>query len=134
CTAPQNVYVPRDGITTAEGRMSFDEVAQALAQAVERTMSDPAKAVELTGAIQNEATVERIEAARALGMPVLCDSRALEHPQFAQARVRTPLMLKADASDTRILQEWFGPIVFIVEIGRASCRESVQIAVEADAL
>jgi phenylacetic acid degradation protein paaN len=114
CTAPQNVYVPRDGITTAEGRMSFDEVAQALAQAVERTMSDPAKAVELTGAIQNEATVERIEAARALGMPVLCDSRALEHPQFAQARVRTPLMLKADASDTRILQEWFGPIVFIV--------------------
>jgi len=114
CTAPQNVYVPRDGIRTAEGRLTFDEVAQALAQAVERTMSDPAKAVELTGAIQNEATARRIDDARGLGLPVLCDSRALEHPQYPDARVRTPLLLKADAGDARIGQEWFGPIVFIV--------------------
>lgn len=90
CTAPQNVYVPRDGVQTAEGRMSFDEVAQALAQGVERMMGDPAKAVELTGAIQNEATAQRIDAARALGLPVLLDSRALEHPQFPGARIRTP--------------------------------------------
>ena len=114
CTAPQNVYVPRDGIQTAEGRLSFDEVAQALAQAVERMVSDPAKAVELTGAIQNEATAKRIDAARALGLPVLCDSRTLQHPQFPQARVRTPLLLKAEAGDTRIFQEWFGPIAFVV--------------------
>lgn len=114
CTAPQNVYVPREGIQTAEGRLSFHDVAQALAQAVEKTMSDPAKAVELTGAIQNEATAARIEAARALGLPVLCDSRALEHPQFPEARVRTPLLLQAEATDERIYQEWFGPIVFVV--------------------
>jgi len=31
CTAPQNIYVPRDGIRTAEGTLSFDAVAQALA-------------------------------------------------------------------------------------------------------
>jgi phenylacetic acid degradation protein paaN len=114
CTAPQNVYVPRDGIATPEGRLSFDEVAQALAQAVERTMSDPVKAVELTGAIQSHATALRIDEARALGMPVLCDSRTLEHPQFPGARVRTPLVLKAEAGDERIFQEWFGPIVFVV--------------------
>src|SRR5690606_13302837 len=35
CTAPQNVYVPREGIRTAGGHMSFDEVARALAAAVE---------------------------------------------------------------------------------------------------
>lgn len=126
CTAPQNVYVPRDGITTADGRMSFDEVAQALAQAVERMVSDPAKAVELTGAIQNEATAERIDAARELGLPVLCDSRALEHPQHPKARVRTPLVLKADASDERIFQEWFGPIVFVVATD--STEHSIQLA------
>ncbi len=114
CTAPQNVYVPRDGIAIADGRMSFDEVAQALAQAVEKTMSDPAKAVELTGAIQSEATAQRIDEARGLGLPVLCDSRTLDHPQYPDARVRTPLMLKAEAGDPRIRQEWFGPIVFIV--------------------
>lgn len=114
CTAPQNIYVPRDGIRTAEGTMSFDEVAQALAQAVEKLVSDPAKAVEVTGAIQNPATAERIDAARNLGLPVLCDSKSLEHPQFPDARVRTPLMLRADAADSGIRQEWFGPIVFVV--------------------
>lgn len=126
CTAPQNVYVPRDGVQTAEGRMSFDEVAQALAQGVERMMGDPAKAVELTGAIQNEATAQRIDAARALGLPVLLDSRALEHPQFPGARIRTPLLLQADASDERIYQEWFGPIVFVVATD--STDHSIEVA------
>src|SRR5690606_32262358 len=27
CTAPQNIFVPRDGIQTAEGHVSFDEAA-----------------------------------------------------------------------------------------------------------
>ena len=27
CTAPQNVYIPRGGIDTAEGHLSFDQVA-----------------------------------------------------------------------------------------------------------
>ena len=126
CTAPQNVYIPRDGIQTAEGRLSFDEVAQALAQGVERMMGDPAKAVELTGAIQNEATAERIEAARGLGLPVLCDSRPLEHPQFSEARVRTPLLLQAEAKDERIYQEWFGPVVFVVATD--STDHSIEVA------
>src|SRR5690606_26439027 len=45
CTAPQNIYVPREGIDTAEGHLSFDEVAAGLAQAVESLVSDPARAV-----------------------------------------------------------------------------------------
>ncbi|MFU1947595.1 phenylacetic acid degradation protein PaaN, partial [Bordetella avium] len=77
CTAPQNIYVPRDGIDTAEGRLSFDEVAAAIASAVEKLSGDAARAVELTGAIQNEATAQRIDAARALGLPLLADSRVL---------------------------------------------------------
>ncbi|SHG85856.1 phenylacetic acid degradation protein PaaN [Pollutimonas bauzanensis] len=114
CTAPQNVYIPRDGIRTAEGRLGFDEVAAGLALAIEKLTADPAKAVEVTGAIQNAATLRRIEEARALGLPVLSDSRSLAHPQFEGATVRTPLMLKADADNPAILREWFGPIVFVV--------------------
>ena len=114
CTAPQNVYVARDGIQTAQGRLSFDEVAQGLADAVEKLMSDPAAAVEITGAVQNGATLERIVQARALGLPILCDSRALAHPQFGDARVQTPLLLKAHADTPEIFREWFGPVVFIV--------------------
>src|SRR5690606_2225618 len=128
CTAPQNVYVPRDGIKTAEGRMSFDEVAQALATAIDKTVADAAKAVELTGAIQNEATARRIDEARALGLTVLCDSRQLEHPAFPEARVRTPLLLKADAADERILREWFGPIAFVVATD--STEHSIELARE----
>ncbi|MFU1949439.1 phenylacetic acid degradation protein PaaN, partial [Bordetella avium] len=62
----------------------------------------------------------------ALGLPLLADSRVLEHPQFAQARVRTPLVLRADADDARIFQEWFGPISFVVATD--STAHSVKLA------
>lgn len=126
CTAPQNIYVPRDGIQTPEGRVSFDEVAAALGAAVDKLGADAAKAVELTGAIQNEGIVERIEKARALGLPVVADSKALTHPQFENARVRTPLLLRAEAGNPAIGQEWFGPIAFVVATD--STAHSIQIA------
>ncbi|MGE8655460.1 MAG: phenylacetic acid degradation protein PaaN [Achromobacter sp.] len=126
CTAPQNIYVPRDGIQTPEGRISFDEVAAALGAAVDKLGADAAKAVELTGAIQNEAIVERIEKARALGLPVVADSKTLTHPQFENARVRTPLLLRAEAGNPAITQEWFGPIAFVVATD--STAHSIQIA------
>ncbi len=114
CTAPQNIYVPRAGIDTANGHMSFDDIAQGLAAAVEKLTADPAKAVEITGALQNAATLRRIDEARALGLRVLCDSRRLAHPQFEGAMVQTPLLLVADAGNPHIAREWFGPIVFVV--------------------
>lgn len=126
CTAPQNIYVPRDGIQTPEGRVSFDEVAAALGAAVDKLGADAAKAVELTGAIQNEGIVERIEKARALALPVVADSKTLTHPQFENARVRTPLLLRAEAGNPAISQEWFGPIAFVVATD--STAHSIQIA------
>ena len=126
CTAPQNIYVPRDGIQTPEGRVSFDEVAAALGAAVDKLGADAAKAVELTGAIQNDGIVERIEKARALGLPVVADSKALTHPQFENARVRTPLLLRAESGSPAITQEWFGPIAFVVATD--STAPSIQIA------
>lgn len=114
CTAPQNIYVPKDGIETPEGRLSFDQVAAAIGEAVGKLTGDPAKAVELLGAIQNDGVVQRIAASRALG-EIVVDSRALVHPEFPGARVHTPLVLKTDASDEgKIMQELFGPISFVV--------------------
>ncbi len=126
CTAPQNIYVPRDGIATADGRMSFDEVAAGLAQAVAKLVADPARAVEITGAIQNAGTLERIETARKLGLPILADSQSLTHPQFEGAKVQTPLVLQADADNDVIMREWFGPIVFVVATD--STEHSLQLA------
>lgn len=114
CTAPQNIYVPVNGIDTAAGHISFDDVAAAIATSVQKLMSDPAKAVEVTGAIQNAATESRISEALKLGLPVLAQSQLLAHPQFPQARVHTPLILRAESDTPAIGQEWFGPIAFIV--------------------
>ncbi|AOJ61514.1 aldehyde dehydrogenase [Burkholderia ubonensis] len=114
CTAPQNIYVPRGGIRTADGHASFDEVAQAIAVAVQKLTGDPARSVELIGAIQNDGVTARIDDARKLGR-VLADSQALQHPAFPDARVRTPLVLQLDAVDReKFTQEWFGPISFVI--------------------
>src|SRR5204863_8376140 len=43
CTAPQNIYVPREGIDTGEGHLSFDQVAAALGAAVDKLLADPAR-------------------------------------------------------------------------------------------
>lgn len=128
CTAPQNIYVPRDGIRTADGHASFDEVAQAIAGAVQKLTGDPARSVELIGAIQNDGVMARIDAARAVGR-VLLDSQTLQHPAFPDARVRTPLVLQLDVADReKFTQEWFGPISFV--IATDSTAQSLDLAGE----
>lgn len=114
CTTTQAIYVPRGGIETAEGHLTFDEVAAALGRAVEKFLSDNDRACAVLGAIQSCATDERIQACRELG-EVLLDSEARQHPQYSGARVRTPLLLKVDAADRQAYgEERFGPISFIV--------------------
>ena len=114
CTAPQNIYVPRGGIDTGDGHLSFDQVAQALGEAVQKLLADPARAVEILGAVVNDGVAQRIDAARGLG-PVIVDSQAVQHPQFKEARIRTPLLLKLEAKDdAQYLKEWFGPIAFVI--------------------
>ncbi|MBR8237468.1 phenylacetic acid degradation protein PaaN [Burkholderia sp. AU42008] len=128
CTAPQNIYVPRDGIRTADGHASFDEVAQAIAVAVQKLTGDPARSVELIGAIQNDGVTARVDDARKLGR-VLADSVTLQHPTFPDARVRTPLVLQLDVADReKFTQEWFGPISFV--IATDSTAQSLDLAGE----
>jgi acyl-CoA reductase-like NAD-dependent aldehyde dehydrogenase len=70
--------------------------------------------VEILGAVVNDGVAERIHAARSLGA-VVHDSQALVHPQFPEARIATPLLVKLDAADgAKYLKEWFGPIAFVI--------------------
>src|SRR5512145_334791 len=96
CTTPQNIFVPKGGIETDQGHKRFDEVARAIADAIDGLLADPARAVEILGAIQNPATLERIDRAAREGHVVLA-SRTLAHPQFANATVQTPIVVKLDA-------------------------------------
>lgn len=116
CTTPQNIFVPRTGIATEAGAISFDDFARTLAASVDKLLSDPARAVEFLGAIQNPATLKRLEAAAEQGEVVLA-SRTLAHPQFAGATVRTPLLVKAERDKPEIwTHEMFGPIAYVIPV------------------
>ncbi|WP_090767807.1 phenylacetic acid degradation protein PaaN [Nonomuraea maritima] len=125
CTAPQTVLVPAGGVETDEGHKSFDEVAAGLAAAVGGLLSDDARAVEVTGALVNPDVLARVEAAPSLGEVVL-ESRAVKHPEFPDAVVRTPVIVKVGAERSDVYgREHFGPIAFLVPT--ASTRESLDV-------
>jgi len=129
CTAPQNIYIPAGGIDTPDGHLSFDEVAAGLADGVRKLLGDPARAVEVLGAVQNDGVVRRLEAARSLGTVVL-DTQTIVHPAFPQATIRSPLIVKLNAADrATYLNEWFGPIAFVV--ATESTDQSLEIARDA---
>ncbi|MFB9239832.1 phenylacetic acid degradation protein PaaN [Plantactinospora siamensis] len=125
CTTSQNILVPAAGIETDQGHKSLDEVAQGIAAAVGKLTGDPARGVELTGAIVNEGVLRRLDEVAGVGEAVL-PSRTVEHPKFPKAVVRTPTIVKlgADAGQTYD-REWFGPISFV--IGTDSTEHSLEI-------
>lgn len=112
CTSPQNIYIPKHGIDTDEGHKSFDEVAQALAGAIDALLADPARAAGVLGAVANPASLARVAAARGMGR-VIRDSAPL-----GEGRTATPLMICPD--DPQAAQtECFGPISFVIPVADA---------------
>jgi len=115
CTTPQNIFVPRTGIQVGDQTLSFDQVAQGLADAVAKFLADPERAVEVLGAIQNPATLARLDKAASLGRVVL-PSRSITHPKFPNATVHTPIIVALDAHQDEAIytQEMFGPVIFVI--------------------
>ncbi|MET7819202.1 phenylacetic acid degradation protein PaaN [Micromonospora zamorensis] len=114
CTTSQNILIPAGGIETDQGHKSFDEVAGGIAAAVGKLTADPARGVELTGAIVNDGVLERLAEVTKVGEPVL-ESRVVAHPTYADAVVRTPTIVKLAADDAETYgREWFGPISFAI--------------------
>jgi phenylacetic acid degradation protein paaN len=114
CTTPQNVYVPAGGIETDDGHKSLDEVAAGIGAALDRLLGDDARAVELLGGVVNPGVLERLESAPGRGR-VLVESRSVTHPAFADATVRTPLLLQLDLGDAEVYEtECFGPVSYVI--------------------
>ncbi|MFE1959671.1 phenylacetic acid degradation protein PaaN [Streptomyces sp. NPDC059479] len=129
CTTPQNLLIPRDGITTDAGEKSYDEVVADLAASVSGLLGDDARANALLGALVNPDVKARLEAAASLGDIALVP-REIVHPEFPDAVVRTPAIVKADGArkswekageggteaETEVpyLAECFGPVSFAV--------------------
>lgn len=125
CTAPQNVFVPRTGITTENGHLSFDEFGAALSAAVEKLLGDDARAVELLGAVANAGVISRLDSAPGGGSVVLA-SRQIDHPAWPEAKVRTPTIIAVDAKDLDVYAaECFGPVSYLVATD--STEQSVEL-------
>ena len=119
CTTTQAIIVPAAGIDTDEGRKSFDQVAADLGAAIAVFVSDPKIACAVLGAIQSEDTSRRIDESPQYAEVVLA-SKKLVNPEFPGAQVRTPTLLKCDASDEKAyMEERFGPISFVVRAADA---------------
>ena len=119
CTTPQNIYVPREGITTEEGQVSFEDFGTKLAAAVGKLTGDDARAVELLGATVNDGVRANAAGLAALaeeaGGTVVLDSREVTHPAYPDAVVRAPGLVSMDASREDVYtQECFGPVTFLI--------------------
>ncbi|WP_329526957.1 phenylacetic acid degradation protein PaaN [Streptomyces sp. NBC_01462] len=128
CTTPQNLLIPRDGIRTDEGPKSYDEVVADLARSVGGLLGDDARANGLLGAIVNPDVKARLEAAAGLG-EVALPSREISNPEFPDAVVRTPVMVKLDGArkywegtddEAAYMSECFGPVSFAVAVDSAA--------------
>src|SRR6478609_8877241 len=109
CTTPQNLLVPRDGITADGAHRSVEEFASDLAGAVDSLLGDDARATALLGAVVNDGVLDRLEKAASYGDVVLA-----------------PTIVRVEAADTdTYLQECFGPVAFLVTTG--STDESVDL-------
>ncbi|MFE3323923.1 phenylacetic acid degradation protein PaaN [Streptomyces sp. NPDC059176] len=123
CTTPQNLLIPRDGITTDGGQKSYDEVVADIAAAVGGLLGDDARANALLGALVNPDVKERLDAAAGLGEVALA-SREVVNPEFPGAVVRTPVIVKLDGAkpddEAAYLSECFGPVSFAVAVDSTS--------------
>lgn len=115
CTAPQNFFIPKNGIKTAEGILSYEDTVAALVGAIKGLTTHPQMGAGTLGAIQNETTLKRVNSVKDIANIVLAPV-AIENAEFPTARTSTPIVLEVDAKDFGIYEnELFGPIVLIIK-------------------
>ncbi|MFH9606527.1 phenylacetic acid degradation protein PaaN [Streptomyces sp. NPDC017448] len=125
CTSPQNLLIPRNGIATEDGHRSHAEVVRDLADTMTGLLADDASAVAVLGALVGPDVLESVEhAASGRIGPVALAPRAVRHPDFPSATLRTPVLVTLDASreeDRKVFgREWFGPVAFAVAVDSAA--------------
>lgn len=129
CTAPQNFYIPKDGIQTADGKLSFDEFAQKLVDNINGLVDNPKAGPFILGTIQNKNTCTRVTEAEKLPGKVWLKTRTIENPLFKNARINTPVLVELNAADKEVFsKELFGPIALLIKTENTD--HSIQLARE----
>ncbi len=116
CTAPQNFFIPAGGIKQGDTVIPYEEVKKALVDAIAGIANHPQMGPGTLGAIQNPATVKRVNSVKDLDATVLLEPKTIANAEFAEARTCSHIVLEVDAKDTGIYEEeLFGPIVIIIK-------------------
>ncbi len=127
CTAPQNIFIPAEGIDTPDGKVSFDEIAAKFVEQINGLVDNPKAGPFVLGAVQNPATCERVAASEKLPGKLLLAARSIENPMFKNARLTTPVLLAIEADKVDVFaRELFGPIAFLIKT--SGTEESVRLA------
>lgn len=117
CTTTQNIYIPKNGVSTADGIIPFDDVCMKLKEKVDALVYNEKMGPGTLGALHSQAVKERVEKARNSGLTIIRDSEPVAQHGFDQALSCSPLILKADSIDQSIIhEEWFGPISFLIPV------------------
>jgi phenylacetic acid degradation protein paaN len=129
CTAPQNIFIPEEGIQVGERIAPYEEVVAQLKASMSGLAHHPKMGPGMLGAINQKATLERIESAKALGGEILLDSEQIEQPDFPNARTYSPAMIQFTGADKQhFARELFGPVVLVVRT--TAFDESLRLAAE----
>lgn len=127
CTAPQNFFIPEQGISTANGNLSFNEAAQKIKDAISALVNNPKMGAGTLGAVQNDVTLRRAQDAYTLGGKVLLQGGPVVNEEFSNARVCSPTVLEVTSADQNIYErELFGPVILIIKTKDTS--HSIQLA------
>jgi phenylacetic acid degradation protein paaN len=123
---PRALLVAREGVHTPQGVVGSDRFGHDLAAAISQLLEDPVRAVEVLGAIQSAQTIEGLDRLAAQ-TDALRESSVLHDPDWPDARIRSPLLLRTALGEMiRDVAEHFGPVYWIVETATTS--ESLAIA------
>lgn len=120
CTAAQNIWLPQDGVRTAKGTVSAQEVIERLARTVDELTAQPDHAIGLCGTLQNPAVLNTLaqiqHSAEERGRPVVRRPVPISSPTWPKARTATPLIVALSPDDRDLYgEERFGPVGFVIQ-------------------
>ncbi len=127
CTAPQNIFISKDGIKAGEGTMSFDDVVKTLCDSITGLVDNPKAGAPTLGAVQSEQTYNRVQQVDQFGGKVLLASKAIKNEEFPDARIATPTVVELSRDQVSVYSnECFGPILFVIKTD--SVEDSIELA------
>jgi phenylacetic acid degradation protein paaN len=116
CTAPQNFFIPEQGVNTPNGVVPFNEVVQKLKDAIVSLATNPKMGAGTLGAIQNDITLNRARDINSLGGRVILEGTPVVNEEFTNARVCAPTIVEVTSVDNHIYErELFGPVILLIK-------------------